>query len=242
MADTYTPVLNLTKPEIDGSAETWGQKLNGDLDILDANAGWVVGQLGGIDARIIALINAVIPFGTIIAWWGQLPVPAGWQLCDGTGNTPNLVNRFILGSNGSTIPVGQAGGQFSSTVGTSADGQHAHGGTTQGTALSDLQMPYHMHGGRTNTGGGHTHIGEVYGIFFGEGTGGHHFTSGSGPTPFQQSEYWGMGDHEHGLATDWRGGDQPHSHGMWPDGNHAHTVSMNTTPPYMAVMYLMKVT
>ena len=35
MADTFTAELNLCKPEIDQSAETWGQKLNSDLDILD---------------------------------------------------------------------------------------------------------------------------------------------------------------------------------------------------------------
>ena len=36
MADTQTPVFNLIKPEIGGSLDTWGVKLNANMDLLEA--------------------------------------------------------------------------------------------------------------------------------------------------------------------------------------------------------------
>jgi len=46
-------------------------------------------------------------------WSGAvLDIPEGWALCDGTQGTPDLRNRFIVGS-GDTFSPGDSGGAIS---------------------------------------------------------------------------------------------------------------------------------
>ncbi|MBY3044845.1 hypothetical protein [Rhizobium leguminosarum] len=65
-----------------------------------------------------------VPKGTVIAWnpppeamkWigdtsVDITVPDGWALCDGTRGTPNLIDRFVLGS--APLQIGQTGGAAS---------------------------------------------------------------------------------------------------------------------------------
>jgi hypothetical protein len=66
--------------------------------------------------------NGTIPVGGIIMWSG-VSIPTGWALCDGTGGTPDLRNRFIIGA-GSTYAVGTSGG--STTIEASNLPKHAH--------------------------------------------------------------------------------------------------------------------
>ena len=49
-----------------------------------------------------------IPKGGIIIWSGT-KVPDGYALCDGKNGTPNLVNKFIIGSGGN-YSIGNTGG------------------------------------------------------------------------------------------------------------------------------------
>jgi hypothetical protein len=67
MADTFTPSLNLVKPEINQSAQTWGIKLNSDLDLIDAHAAAMKSFQAGAAAQIAAAISAAFPRGCIIA-------------------------------------------------------------------------------------------------------------------------------------------------------------------------------
>lgn len=79
-------------------------------------------KITNIKTNITALQDAM-PVGSIIMFNGKAEeIPTGWAICDGTKGTPNLINKFIKGSNiaGST------------------------GGASQVT-LSVAQLPPHKH-------------------------------------------------------------------------------------------------
>lgn len=49
----------------------------------------------------------IVPEGTIIMWYGEVgAIPIGWLVCDGKNGTPDLSDRFLLGSKN----PGQKGG------------------------------------------------------------------------------------------------------------------------------------
>ena len=107
----------------------------GDMVQLDAS-----GRLPAVDGSLLTGIEGV-PSGIIAMWSGtNASIPTGWNLCDGTNGTPDLRDRFIVGS-GSTYSTGDTGGADSVT-------------------LTEAQMPSHTHDGSslgTNTTGAHSH-------------------------------------------------------------------------------------
>lgn len=51
--------------------------------------------------------------GMIVLWSGSVAsIPAGWALCNGSGGTPDLRNRFIVGA-GDTYNPDASGGNVS---------------------------------------------------------------------------------------------------------------------------------
>jgi hypothetical protein len=235
MADSFTSVLNLCKPEIDQSAQTWGQKLNADLDLLDQFAGTTNNAIGSVAAQIAAAITQALPGGVIMAWAGNYnAVPSGWLLCDGTNGTPNLTDRFILGNTG-TRANWETGGQFQVSPETDFQGDHNHYGYVSDTAITVAQMPYHRHGGNTDAQGNHTH---TYSAFIGGGGG----SIGAGVTPAQQAspETGVAGNHAHNVVTDFQGGNGAHNHVIYTQGAHQHNVTVSTTPPYLSLCYIMR--
>lgn len=64
----------------------------------------------GFEATPSLLQSSMIPIGGIINWSGTiLSIPGNFQLCDGTGGTPDLRDRFIVGA-GLGEAVGDTGG------------------------------------------------------------------------------------------------------------------------------------
>ena len=76
----------------------------------------------------------LVPLGAIIMW-NSATIPSGWSLCDGSNGTPNLRDRFIVGS-GSSYTVGATGGAASVTLTTTEMPSHTHGHNFSGTAAT----------------------------------------------------------------------------------------------------------
>ena len=81
-----------------------------------------------------------IPIGGIILWSGKQStsapnVPDGWQLCDGTNNTPDLRGRFVVGYNSddpSFNEIDASGGEKEHTLTVDEMPSHGHSITDPG--------------------------------------------------------------------------------------------------------------
>lgn len=106
-----------------------------------------VGSLATLSTKVtantdvVSAINQVagwIPSGLICMWHGLLSaVPTGWYLCDGTNGTPDLRDKFVVGTSDLVDP-GTTGGSSSHTI-------------------TINEMPEHLHTGTTDAGGSHYH-------------------------------------------------------------------------------------
>jgi len=219
----------------------------GDLPV--ATAAGVVGMLAlGTNGYMLEsraseatgrkwVVSGLVPLGGILMWSGSVAtIPTGWALCDGTGGTPDLRGRFIIGS-GTTYAIGDSGG--------SATANLAHTHTTANA--------------NTDTSGAHTHTTTT------PAAGGTHAHQVATPTDGFTANGAGAGSdlvtniaaslHTHSFTTFNTSTDGSHTHTIptsGSDGGHTHTIPTATTgsalsatqsllPPYYAVCFVQRI-
>jgi hypothetical protein len=92
------------------------------------------------------IAGSSFPSGGIIMWNGSVgSIPAGWALCNGSGGTPDLRSRFVIGA-GSTYAVNATGGTADAIV---VNHSHSYSGNTSDVGDHEHSMP----GSSTGSGG-----------------------------------------------------------------------------------------
>lgn len=163
---------------------------------------------------ILDAITIALPRGIITMWAGAADnVPSGWHLCDGSDDTPDLRNMFIVGAGSSYSPGNTGGSQNMSpavTVNPAGTGVQVGYHT-----LTEAEIPAHSHRMQNM-----------------------HYQGN--PDNWDTGDVVLSGGND--LWSDATGGSQGHNHPI-TDNGHAHTaqvVSFDNRPPYYALAYIMK--
>jgi hypothetical protein len=151
------------------------------MTVPDASVTTAKIAAGAVTQDKLAADVDILPEGTVLMWHGSLDnLPSGWQLCDGSSNTPNLTDRFVVGAGGAYAMDDQGG--------------------TASVILTFDQMPSHTHPASASTNGGiefsrsDRHGG---GIYYGNGT-------------IYYDNNSTMGSHTHTITVQNTGGGQAH--------------------------------
>ena len=220
--------LAITKPVIGGSEDTWGATINTALD------------------NIVSAVNNIdlFPSGGIVMWSGSTSsVPSGWYLCDGTNGTPNLVDRFIVGSktdSGGTHDIGDTGGANSLTLSTSNIPSHTHSFSATTSSAGS-----HNHTGTTSTDGSHYH---ANGVVYDVSSEAYYGTVGSDARSRSNQS---ANETKSGMPRTSTEGNHSHTFSTSTSSNHDHSVSGTTgstgsssafdnRPAYYALAFIMK--
>ncbi len=94
--------------------------------------------------KIDGTAGGIVPSGAIIMWSGAAnAIPTGYVLCDGSSNTPDLRNRFVVGAgSGSNYNVNDTGGADSVTLTVDQIPAHTHTYIDQYVVINNGYRPW----------------------------------------------------------------------------------------------------
>ncbi len=190
-------------------------EVNANFDALFDKINKLDQALTNANATINTLLSSAIPVGVIVMWSGQVTnVPTGWALCNGSGGTPDLRGKFIVGAGG-TYSLGQTGGAERNDI------SHTHAINPDAPPTSVAGNHAHHVEGQTNACIGDCVDGADSGSkSVGSDTHQHSFSIGTS----------GAGDHSHTVNN--------HAHGGITQSS--NTTTIDNRPPYYALAYIMK--
>ena len=242
--------------ETEDEWSTGGQALKvGDLEVsgnlsvgLAVSGSLTVGDLevSGSLTDEHSNVGGIIPTGGIIMWSGLVAnIPSGWALCNGSNNTPDLRNRFVVGA-GDTYSPGNTGGADSVTLALTEIPAHDHTFSGTGTTSSDGS---HTHTGTTSTKsltGTATYISETWAAYgqatgiFSKSGGFNQYGTPDSPDISTAGRLSINASHNHTFTTNSNGS---HDHSVTVSGTTSSNGSGSdheNRPPYYALSYIMK--
>lgn len=172
--------------------------------------------------------GAAVPSGIIAMWSGDsASIPAGWAICDGTNGTPDLRDRFIVGS-GTTYTTGATGGAAAISL------AHSH------TANDHVHSANHSHG--MDAAGDHSHHMDFWSQAAPQRKDYYHYSPDGYTEVLDEHTHqivgdtWGAGSHTHNIqAANFNTGGAS-DRGM----SSALSASTDIRPPYYALAFIMK--
>jgi len=183
--------------------------------------------------------------GMIMMWTGSV-APSGWALCNGQNGTPDLRDRFVVGS-GTSYNLGSVGGSKDAVI-----VRHNHTATSTSTStFSGTSLANHTHS--VNEGNGHDHATHAKGTFGGSpysylSNDNNGYSQGGGAANFG---YSGSPDTQLRTSTEGVGITINAASAGTPSGivttttstttaNEGETGTNKNLPPYYALAFIMK--